>query len=1026
MRPGRRLLVAVAVTTAVALPASGAAQEAPGPGSSLTVAGRQLEPAGRMTPVGSFPTGGAITPDGRFYWAVDAGRGATAVRVIDVASGAVKQTLPIPGGYVGIAFAPGGRRAYVSGTPGDGDFAKGLKGTGGDVVHVFDVDPATGAATEADPIALPAARDGAAAGDELPPASSVNAWPEGLDVTPDGHHLVVALGQADQVAIIDLGNGQATLANVGRYPYGVVVDPRRPRAYVTNERDGTVSVIEIPSGKTLATIDVGGDRGAAYAHPEGITADPVRDRVYVAVTDRDLLAVLDTNALKLDRYVDVGRKGAALGTAPVAPAVAPGGDTLYVANAGEDDVLAIALERRPAAGAHLRGVVRARTVAKIRRYRSALAKARKARARARANRSAAARRRYAGRVRALRRRYLRGTVTKACGGPSRKQDAAYGRAVLRALELQAKALRSGQSRARARRALAWRLAGALRKLPPIVGCARPGFVSNAKPFSVLGRIPTAGYPTDVEVSPDGKRLVWLAAKGLGVGPNTGTDSDISRLTVGRVGVLDRPTDSGAAALTATADRQVIPTNFTGPPAGTPILGPGGGASDKIKYVFYVVRENRTYDQIFGSEPRGRGSPSLQVFDDNGVPGPTGGVTPNAHALARAFPLLDGVFANSEESTTGHKITAGGYANDYTERYINTRRGRKGNSDIFPIGTPPNAFVFDQAVRQSVPFRVYGELGAGNQPFGDDGRPTYQSVLANTDPSYPSQVQGTCRPFGQTPNLPNSARCTADSGTVSTTVGKSTSGPPNTQSRINTFQSQFNQQVAAGTVPRFNYLILFNDHTDGTTPGTYTPKANVADNDLGLGQLVELVSQSPIWKESAILVMEDDSQDGIDSVDAHRIPAFVISPWAKRAGTVVSTRYDHYSFLRTAEMIAGLSPLSLNDALATPLYDAFISGSEQPNVDGTRYTAIQPQQSMTETNGAAAPAAALSRALPFDKVDAVPQRLSDTIIWQSVFGAGSKAPPPGPNASAEEHARATGAMRLLRAGKSARRWLLKGG
>jgi hypothetical protein len=597
--------------------------------------------------------------------------------------------------------------------------------------------------------------------------------------------------------------------------------------------------------------------------------------------------------------------------------------------------------------------------------------------------------------------------------------------VLQALKLREAALRRHQSRKRADLAFARRVARARRRLPPIARCARPDYLPDAKPFEVLGRIPTAAYPTDAEVTSDGKQLVWLAAKGLGTGANTGADPDISRLTVGRAGVLARPSDRDARALTATAERQLIPTNHTQPPAGTPIIGPGGGASDKIKYVFYVVRENRTYDQIFGSEPRGRGDPRLQVFDDNGVPGPTGGVTPNAHALARAFPLLDGVFANSEESTTGHKITAGGYANDYTQRYIEARRGRKGNSDIFPIGNPPNAFVFDQAVRQSVPFRVYGELGAGNQPFGDDGRPTYQSVLANTDPSYPSQVQGTCRPFGQTPNLPNTARCTADSGTVSTTVGKSTAGPPNMQSRINSFQSQFNQQVSAGTVPRFNYLILFNDHTDGTTPGTYTPKANVADNDLALGQLVELVSQSSIWKDSAIMVMEDDSQDGIDSVDAHRIPALVISPWAKRGGTVVSTRYDHYSFLRTAEMIAGLAPLSLNDALATPLYDAFISGTEQPNVEGTRYHAIQPEQSMTETNAANAPAAALSAALPFDKVDAVPQRLSDQIIWQSVFGAGSTPPPAGPHASPAEHARATGALRVLRAGKSARRWLLKG-
>ena len=1015
MSPARRALAAISLAVAAAVPATVAAQvETPEPATGLTGNGRQLDPAGRLTPVGSFPTGGALTPDGRFYWSVDAGRGATAVRIVDVGTGAVTQTLPIPGGYVGIAFAPDGRRGYVSGEPSDGDYGKGLKGDGGDVIHVYDVDPASGAATETDPIALPDARDGAAAGDELPGASGVNAWPEGLAVTRDGKQLVVALGQADQAAIFDLASGQATLVDVGRYPYGVAVDPRLPRAYVTNERDGTVSAIDLKSGEVLATIEVGGEKGAAYAHPEGIVADPVHKRAYVAVTDRDLVAVIDTEKLALDRYVDVGRAGTALGTAPVSPAVAPDGDTLYVANAGEDAVVAIALEQRPAAGAKARTVVRRRSVAKVRRYRTALAKAKRARARG------GSRSRYVKRVRALRRRYLRGTGARACGGPTRKQDAAYGRAVLRALALRDRARRRGQSRTRVNRAFRKRVARAIRRLPAVAPCAEPGFAPNAKAFDVLGRLPTAAYTTDVEVTPDGGKLVWLAAKGLGTGPNTGPDSDISRLTTGQVGVLDRPSDKEVQALTARVDREVTPTNFTSAPAGTPIAGPDGGASDKIKYVFYVVRENRTYDQILGSEPRGRGNPNLELFDDNGVPGPTGGVTPNAHVLARAFPLLDGVFANSEESTTGHKITAGGYANDYTQRYINTRRGRKGNSDIFPIGIPPNAFVFDQAVRQNVPFRVYGELGAGNQPFADDGRPTFQGVLANTDPSYPSQVQGTCRPFGQTPNLPNPLRCTADSGTVGATAG-----PPNSQSRINTFQTQFQQQVSSGTVPRFNYLILFNDHTDGTTPGTYTPKANVADNDLALGQLVQLVSQSSIWAESAIFVVEDDSQDGIDSVDAHRIPAFVISPWAKRAGTVVSTRYDHYSFLRTAEMIAGLSPLSLNDALATPLYDAFISSGEQPDVEGTRYTAIQPEQSMTETNSTSAPNAALSLALPFDRVDAVPQRLSDKIMWESVFGAGSSPPPAGPNRSPVERARATGALRLLRAGKSARRWLLRG-
>src|SRR3954451_18976723 len=498
MRPAaRRLLVAAFLVAALALPAAAPAQDTPSPSTGLTVAGRQLQPAGRLTPVGAFPTGGALTPDGRFYWSVDAGRGSTAVRIVDVATGAVKQALPIPGGYVGIAFARDGRRAYVSGVPSDGDFGKGLKGANGDVIHVFDVDPATGNATEANPIALPGARDGAAAQDELPAASNVNSWPEGLDVSADGKYLVVALGQADQVAIVDLATRKGTLADVGRYPYGVVADPRRPRAYVTNERDGTVSVVEIPSGKSLGTIEVGGSRGAAYAHPEGITADPLRDRVYVAVTDRDLVAVLDTNALKLERYVDVGRPGAPLGTAPVAPAVAPNGDTLYVATAGADSVVAVALEQRPAAGAKPHSVYHPRAVWKIKRYRTLAVKARKKLKKGRLTQ----------RLKYLRRTWLYGWKKRACAGPTLKQDVAYRNAVLRAIQLREKALKRGQSRKKAYRAFTARVANAQRKLPQITRCAAPGFLPNARPSSILGRVPTAGSPTDVEVTRDGKTLV---------------------------------------------------------------------------------------------------------------------------------------------------------------------------------------------------------------------------------------------------------------------------------------------------------------------------------------------------------------------------------------------------------------------------------------------------------------------------------------------------------------------------------------
>jgi hypothetical protein len=195
------------------------------------------------------------------------------------------------------------------------------------------------------------------------------------------------------------------------------------------------------------------------------------------------------------------------------------------------------------------------------------------------------------------------------------------------------------------------------------------------------------------------------------------------------------------------------------------------------------------------------------------------------------------------------------------------------------------------------------------------------------------------------------------------------------------------------------MILPNDHTNGTTPGDYTPKAMVADNDLALGQIVDAISHSSIWPHTAIFVEEDDSQDGEDHVDSHRSPALVISPWARR-GAVVHARYDQYSMLRTSELISGINPLSLNDALATPMYRAFISGEEQP--DNTPYNVITPEQDIAQKNTAASAAASISKQLPWSRLDAIPQGVADKIVWASVHGASVPAPPPGPNAAPGEN------------------------
>src|SRR4051812_37257128 len=227
-----------------------------GPSLGTTGYGRALHPAGRMTAVGDFPSGGALTPDGRFYWAVDSGHGRDDVQIVDVRTGAVVQVRPLPGAYGGIVFSPGGRTAYVSGEPiGTSHPAGPVKAEGGDAIHVFAVDPQSGRATEGEPIQLPPTSGGTAQSHVGASDAAVGAtpgaqlgWPQGLAVSPDGQTLVAALGQADRVAIVDLPTGQVRLVPVGRYPFGVGISRNGQVAYVTNEYDGTVSAVFLQSG----------------------------------------------------------------------------------------------------------------------------------------------------------------------------------------------------------------------------------------------------------------------------------------------------------------------------------------------------------------------------------------------------------------------------------------------------------------------------------------------------------------------------------------------------------------------------------------------------------------------------------------------------------------------------------------------------------------------------------------------------------------------------------------------------------
>ena len=271
-------------------------------------------------------------------------------------------------------------------------------------------------------------------------------------------------------------------------------------------------------------------------------------------------------------------------------------------------------------------------------------------------------------------------------------------------------------------------------------------------------------------------------------------------------------------------------------AGNPIPRKQGEVSP-IRYVFYVHKENRTYDQILGDMAQGNGDSSLCLFGR--------GVTPNAHALSEDFVLLDNFYVNAEVSADGHNWSMAAYATDFVEKnWPSNYSGRGGDYDFDghrPVANPTKGFIWDYCARAGVSFRNYGE-------FEDDGSPTLPVLK---DPRH------YCSAYpGWNLDIQDIAR-----------------------EKI--FEHDFDSLLQTGSVPHFNTVYLPNDHTSGMSKGAYTPIAHVADNDLALGRLVEHISHSPIWKESAIFVLEDDAQDGPDFIDAHRSVAYVLSPFIKR-------------------------------------------------------------------------------------------------------------------------------------------------
>jgi YVTN family beta-propeller protein len=477
----------------------------------------------------------------------------------------------------------------------------------------------------------------------------------------------------------------------------------------------------------------------------------------------------------------------------------------------------------------------------------------------------------------------------------------------------------------------------------------------------LGFIPTGWFPTCVRLSRDGKTLYVTNGKGTTSkanrdGPNplasdSGVRGYIGGLFQGTLARIPLPGPSQMVAYTKTV-YECSPLQSRKPeprPEGHPIPSKLGEPSP-ITHVVYIIKENRTYDQVLGDIPEGNGEKSLCLFGED--------VTPNHHALAREFVLLDNFYVDGEVSADGHEWSMGAFATDYVEKtwplsYRGDRRVPYPSEGALAIARPAGGYLWDRAAAKGVTYRSYGEFIKNGESPDEPASTKVEALQGHFDPKF--------RGYDLTyPDVKRAERFLEE-------------------------VAEFEQK---GDMPRLMILRLPNDHTSGTRPGSPTPTAMVAENDLALGKVVDGLTKSKFWPHLAIFVVEDDAQNGPDHVDAHRTIAYAISPYIKRH-TVDSTMYSTSSMLRTIELILGLDPMSQFDAAARPMANAFTA-----TPDLTPYVQRPARVDLGAKNTRMAWGAAKSMKLDLDEAEDRADDLAfNEIIWKSVKGADSPLPPP---------------------------------
>jgi YVTN family beta-propeller protein len=486
-------------------------------------------------------------------------------------------------------------------------------------------------------------------------------------------------------------------------------------------------------------------------------------------------------------------------------------------------------------------------------------------------------------------------------------------------------------------------------------------IENRAHSTVVGFIPTGWYPSALLLTEQNRTLYIGNTKGEEGhadpnGPHIGDDSDktlqTSSLEVLPVTDLKDKLPQWTRQVTENTPYDDSLLSEARRPQEPSVIPQRVGETSEIRHIIYIIKENRTYDQEFGDIKNANGDARLVLFGEK--------VTPNQHALAKEYVVLDNLYCDGEVSVDGHSWSNSAYATDFNEKQWPPEYGGHSNGSYNVRAMVPSAgHMWDIAGRKGLTYRSYGENAArASTGTTMEAAPGAEGLVGHVSKDYVTGLE------------------VRDTNRVAIFLRD-----------FKEFEANYDSPDPGKRLPNYVVMSMPEDHTRGTTPGVYTPQAMVANNDFAIGELVDAVSHSRYWPNTAIFIIEDDAQDGADHVDGRRTMGLVVSPYVRR-GIVDSTLYTTSSMLRSMELLLGLPPMSQYDAAAMPMYGSFGTQSVI-----TPFNVMQPLIDVNAKNTKDSYGAQQSSRMNLKEVDRAPMHALNEIIWRSIKGKDSVMPPP---------------------------------